>query len=333
MIRKCTTMSLVAVLATGAVLLACATNVAALGRAPAPNNLPECSVEPGRGTPGRALILIQGILSRSVSEPMWDDLTDELADLYGGFIYFSYSGRPHDYSAADTLQSITAHDVPLLVQLISSCHLQGWTSFDLIGHSKGGVVANEYIKAYGRTGAQAGLVRHVITLDAPVNGSELAWLLLHGPATEYPAPWWGWDQAGGEGVAELAQMYEDRETMRQLNHEAAWQLRQRGSCILTLTNDQDAAISQADAIIDGFGKSYDLGTDIRGDLGRRLGHHRTLDVPNESSELQDIRECLSGRFPVDGFAAQPLPGLRESLVHFLSDTAQQLGLMLSELGP
>ena len=117
--KRTTAPSVVAVLTAVAILLACAANVAAPSRAASLDNLTTCDVEPGQGTPGRALILIQGMFSRSVSEPMWDKLTKELSDLYGGFIYFSYSGRPHDYGAADTMASIATHDVPILRQLIA----------------------------------------------------------------------------------------------------------------------------------------------------------------------------------------------------------------------
>lgn len=324
--------SVFAIVVAIAVLLVSNLPASAAKTGPSPYDLYTCGAIPGRGPQGRALVLIQGMFSRSLSEPMWTRLTSQLSDLYGGFVYFSYSGRPHDYEAEDTLQSISEHDVPLLRQLIESCRVQGWTSIDLIGHSKGGVVANEYVKVYGLTAGQADPVHHVVTLDAPINGSEMAWLLLRSPGTDLPAPWRGAGLAGGEGAAELARMFEQRNTVRFLNQQAALRRQQMGACVLTVTNDQDIAISMADAIIDGFGASYSLGANLRGDMGRMLGHHLTLDVPNESTELQDIRDCLSGRMPPDRFSLQALPGLRQSLRSFLNDAASQsVPLLLSDL--
>jgi pimeloyl-ACP methyl ester carboxylesterase len=301
---------------------------ASAGSFSVPTDEMPCPVEIGHGAPGRALILIQGMFSRGTSEQMWANMTAELADLYGGFIYYTYSGRAHDYASSDTLESIPRHDVPLLNDLITSCQRQGWTSFDIMGHSKGGVIATEYLKAHDIDGGQANLIQHIVTLDAPVNGSELAWLLMHGPTRGLPAPWWNSDVDLAAGIVELAQMYEQRETVIRDNQEVALRLQQAGRCLLTVTNDEDIAISTADAVVEGFGQSYGLGIVLQGDTGRRLGHHRTLDVPNETTELQDIRSCLSGQWQGLHADSEPLSGLRESLSDFVSDAAREILALL-----
>lgn len=287
-----------------------------------------CPVAPGHGEPGRALILIQGMFSRGTSEHLWQHVTEELDDIYGGFIYYSYSGRAHDYTVSDTLESIGDHDVPLLHALIGSCRDVGWTSFDIAGHSKGGVVAVEYVKAFGLSGDQADLVRNVITLDAPVNGSELAWLVLHGPARSLPSPLWSANLDMAVAVVELAHMYDQRDDVIRRNEAAAQAMQESGRCLYTITNDQDVAISRADAIIEGFGRSYDLGIELRGDTGRRLGHHRTLDLPNETTEMDDVRACLTGRSVPETANAEVLTGLDDSVSDFVSSAARALVALL-----
>ena len=89
----------------------------------------------------------------------WRDLVSGLSDLYRGVVYFSYDRNGEAYDAEDTYLSIFDHHRPLLRDLIQSCVNAGYSSFDLMGHSLGGVVALQYVQLYGLN-QDPGRVRH-----------------------------------------------------------------------------------------------------------------------------------------------------------------------------
>ncbi len=141
----------------------------------------------------RLLVLLMGLGSNTDEKDIWgnkgyakaranwyeivytkvDD--KDIRDLYGDILYFSYNAAdPETYTTDDSSKSIWGHHVPLLHEALQDCRSKGWESFDLVGHSLGGVVASEYIKLYGLAGDQKGWVKHVVPLDSPVNGS---WML------------------------------------------------------------------------------------------------------------------------------------------------------------
>lgn len=222
---------------------------------------------------GRVLVLIQGFTSSAPNHQdmveAWAAITTKLSSLYDYFLYFSYDRNdPTHYAIRDTVASIFDHHIPLLADTLASCMARGGRSFDLIGHSMGGIVAWEYLKAYGLHSDQAGWVRNVITLDSPINGTSitaeggLVSLLSEfafsdpdctqvgsGPvdrfsATQCPA------------AIEMQKMYEDREQLIALNSDLASQLHQNGIQVITMSNLTDLVVSTEDAIISGYNRIY-----------------------------------------------------------------------------
>lgn len=136
-------------------------------------------------TPHRVLVLLQGIHTRSDTAncTWWMTLLPEINDLYDDIIYFSYRGLDKSYDENDTYQSIyTSRDrlyETINNYLVSHPPRQS-SEFDLIGHSLGGVIALEYAKHYAFSGEHRSFVKHVVTLDSPVNGSKRAYQLRSG---------------------------------------------------------------------------------------------------------------------------------------------------------
>lgn len=131
-----------------------------------------CNVIPSPGDPSKLLILLQGINSTSKSSiDTWQHVIDDVGDMYGGIAYYSYKDGSTDYEKSDTGEPLLSH-VDRLHRMIDQCASQPsthqFTTIDLIGHSLGGAIAYDYIKLYGDSKSR---VKHVITLDSPINGS------------------------------------------------------------------------------------------------------------------------------------------------------------------
>ncbi|MBN1966027.1 MAG: alpha/beta hydrolase [Anaerolineae bacterium] len=264
-------------------------------------DLPGCLTLTTGNNTGRVLILIQGIDSGAATNDTAWGLSDQVAvwsnflrlfeneeggpwgsllDLYSDVVYFSYDREnPVRYTKADTYESVWLHHVPLLRDLLESCHQLGKRNFDIIGHSMGGVVATEYIKLYGSTGSQAGWVKHIFTLDSPVNGSTLL-------ATGYMTYWPFTPEAfRSEAAQDMAQMHIDRETYYLQNMQALNSLRERGLSYWNLTNQDDAWVPVEDAILIPENHPEYMPTGFVLELGRipaspdalaQLGHNQIL---------------------------------------------------------
>lgn len=289
------------------VVILALSSIASFGRADA-NSLPPCRVYPtGSTDPDKpVLILLQGwntsatldASGRTSQIDVWRELVAGLSDLYRGVVYFSYNENSEEYEREDTYKSIFSHHVPLLRDLIQSCVNAGYESFDLIGHSLGGVVAFKYVASYGLT-KDPGRVRHVVTLDSPVNGSQRAYQLRASPQSLDQAVVGPSIQAFGrlflisEGdqtsPAEIAEMYRARDvTTAHSNERTVQLLLQKGTHVVTLTNRDDLVVPADDALIPAaFKQAFALGNlDLSG------GHSRILQVQTYPEVLETLRRQL-----------------------------------------
>lgn len=272
--------------------------------------LPECRIYPGGSTdPGKpTLILLRGWNTDATISPngetsqidKWWSLRDDILDLYSGVVYFSYNRNGETYSPEDTYQSIYTHHRPLLRDLIQSCVNKGYTKFDLIGHSLGGVVAMEYIKLYGLSQGP-GSIEHVVTLDSPVNGGEQAYRMAFLPGSLSDVfknalvvtlgKFLSGIQSGSQNsLAEVTAMYEDRANTLKLNTNAVPLLLKRGTRISNFTNEDDIVVLLSDAMIPGaFGRSFQLGNDFP---SQDFGHGRIFNTRNYPEVLPALRSEL-----------------------------------------
>lgn len=244
-----------------------------------PLPLPECHLESGTATNGRTLILLRGIWTSAVNLgeqiDAWKFVIANLSDDYAHFVYFSYDRQTAlSYQEQDSFESITTHHIPLLHDLIQRCHDDfQLASFDLMGHSLGGIVATEYIKQFGLTSSQAGWVQHIITLDSPINGASILQL------TNNPALSWVRERlapAGSAAATNMRSMSQNRQ-LRGQNLTNAINLRRQGIEYWTLNNFYDLVVPEGDGIIDGMAFVYHLGLDFvpSGDVNNSC--HRSID--------------------------------------------------------
>lgn len=130
---------------------------------------------------GRVVILLAGYNTSSADVPgTFRDIVGTLSRTAGYAappIDFSYR-YPARYTAGDTYNALPSQAVQSLRRTIAARFAAcSEAQFDLIGHSLGGVVALRYLSLYGST-PQGRHVRHVITLDSPVNGTSHARLVM-----------------------------------------------------------------------------------------------------------------------------------------------------------
>jgi pimeloyl-ACP methyl ester carboxylesterase len=265
----------------------------------------------------RVLILIQGITSNAenhqIMEEQWQEITDKLKSEYSHIVYFSYDrSSPSRYWGTDTFKSIYDHHVPLLHNLIQSCILRGAKSFDVIGHSMGGLVAWEYIKRYGLTGDQAGLVKNVITLDAPINGAsqnkkdglmsffanirfedeECTKLLSENEGSNQKI----WFASLCPAGLEMQSLYEFRDSIIPENAETALKLKRKGINVITITNLLDNVVPVADATISGYDLIY-LMTESPMGFWYIVGGRTHGDVFHDNQAINAIYEVVSKNTP------------------------------------
>src|SRR5207248_9480755 len=100
--------------------------------------------------------------------------------------------------------------------------------FDIIGHSLGGAVALSYMREYFER-PDGARIRHLITLDSPVNGSSYSTLLAAGNILDAPI-------ADSEIGLDLANL--NRDNIARLNESLARIIANRTS-ILTIASHDD----------------------------------------------------------------------------------------------
>lgn len=147
-------------------------------------------------TSKRVLILIQGWSTSTApydQKPAasqaaeWRDLLSYVADNYSKVAFFSYNPQSEQYVPNDTFDhDPIAYQSPRLGSLIRACGdvLPSDFTFDIIGHSMGGLIAWNFAKQNAEQNAEQNAnssvisrVRHVVTLDSPVNGLSIDYSL------------------------------------------------------------------------------------------------------------------------------------------------------------
>lgn len=302
--------------------------------------LPRCRVYPGGSSdPNKpVLILLQGWNTSATIKAngqtsqidSWRDLVTGLSDLYRGMVYFSYDRNGEAYSEEDTYLSIFGHHVPLLHDLIQSCVNAGYPVFDLMGHSLGGVVALNYVQVYGLN-ADPGRIRHVVTLDSPVNGGEQVYKLGFLPdslddvvknviALTLGTPVLRIRRGDQSSLAEIAAMYESPNTIN-LNQQSVVPLLRKGTRVSNFTNAEDLAVLLSDAMISGaFGRAFSLGYDL---ATFDPGHGRIFEVRKYPEVLTALRSELMTQPPAP---TVPPPGEgAESSTVLLLDISGSMG--------
>ncbi len=310
--------------------------------APAAHRIPDFPhldypVHPGRGDSGRVLVLLRGLNTAAATvtdqTDHWRYLVDGIADLYSGIAYFSYSATdPEAYSEADTHHSVWQHHRPLLYNLLASGYDQGYRSFDLVGHSLGGVVATEYLIHYGLSGPQAGWVRHVVTLDSPVNGSSRAAL------NDFAYRDWYADQ-GIQAMLELADLYLNRDHYERVKLRILDDLRARGIAYWNLTSVDDWVVPVGDAILAATHRMYHLGRALRSpEISHNRGHAQVYQSPQVRADLRLIVAAEvdpePGEVPSAAgwfLPARVLTSAREQLRRVTDPQLARLGMALTVL--
>ncbi|MDB5076795.1 MAG: hypothetical protein JWO42_2974 [Chloroflexi bacterium] len=225
----------------------------------------------------RVAVLLQGVgtslhcRDRACLEPMFMPLVSGVLKPLGyrtaiaapAILEYSYQGgamindggawtwKPRSYDACDTLQSVSHSAQVLRDMLVAYRARYPYSTFELVGHSLGGLVAMQAI-GYHFLWQQIGPlgVDKLVTIDSPVNGitdvHALSWLVdglagiwhLH----DCPAQGFGLDLVG-----ELSGLG-DQAPARQ--HAWAAVAKAHGAAILTVTNRDDLLVPEAYALLD-----------------------------------------------------------------------------------
>lgn len=274
--------------------------LALLTRAPAPAWSAGSSASvTGQGCQERILVLLDGIATTyDDGEIDFEDVVDAIGRLYNRVVYFSYNpDNPRAYTVRDTLQPLARSAEALRRLLAQESRRCNGATFDLIGHSLGGVVAVEYLRA-DRATPVAGRIQHLITLDSPVNGLSpdhaafLANLLGDSPIVRSPV------------ARDLTALYQAAAGTR--NVALAEQLRGR-TVLRTLASSDDLFIPDALATIAGYGRVAALGNDLFSclsgttdragnvtlqvewdDTAWCVGHMQVLSDPDVLTELRSL---------------------------------------------
>ena len=186
--------------------------------------------------------------------------------------------RPQSYGRCDTAQAISQSSQALRDMLLAFRARYPYTSFELFGHSLGGLVAMQTIgdpAFWQQTGP--GAVDKLVTVDSPINGlaktDALSWMV-----DAFANVWdlrtcsgqrFGLDLA--EGISNLA----DRAPERQ--HGWAVTARAGGASILNIANRYDVPVPDSSALLDGT-SPVSIVDRIRYSLSpvRDLGHSALL---------------------------------------------------------
>jgi pimeloyl-ACP methyl ester carboxylesterase len=183
-------------------------------------------------------------------------------------IRFSYEGnRP--YGSDATFRHALPHTAPrhlheLIHNYLTECPD---ATFDLIGYSLGGVIAFAYLSMYAAEHDEISHIKHVITLDAPVNGLPAPIMSILGAAHGFIAmelfP-------TGTCLNALASS-----ASREANMVIARHFDERGTIIRTIAANNDLIIPVDNSVIPGF----DRIVSVSHALDDVLQHGRVLHDP------------------------------------------------------
>lgn len=150
------------------------------------SGVPEQPRLTGTPTPGRKVIAVDGLMSS------YDPESSESTDVGGmlgeigydaeSIVQFSYQGSrddgtPHAYVKVATLTSLEAHAEALGDQIVHMYEADPTASFDLVGHSQGGVIVAFFLaRIYDPADVRWPPIERAVTLDAPLQGVPAAQL-------------------------------------------------------------------------------------------------------------------------------------------------------------
>ena len=276
-----------------------------------PLPLPECRRHPGtNSTSGKALVLLLGWDSNAKDaedlKSQWAPLLTQIENLYDHIFFFSYSRyKPESYTEQDTRQSIWSNHVPLLFDFLQSCKQKFVIkSFDLVGHSMGGVVAMQYIKTYAFGESTREWVKHVITLHSPINGTTRVNLKRLGlAALTDPA------------ALDMINIYNSRANHIKLNQRAVEILSSNSIPanhrvnIFSIANSKDLAVAVSDAEIVSQGHSFvfNLGS-ADAELGPSgiVGHNQIYRSETDNARIvRNFIHALLKKDPSEELSPQP----------------------------
>ena len=295
--------------------------------------------------PRRVAILLQGLGSETDRAfCTWYELQAVLRSMgtYDDIVKFSYKSPGEPYSAEDTYKNVL-ESVEVLGDTVDD-YLGRYPQpefdlqFDLIGHSLGGVVAFLYAASYGLQDPALGHIRHVATLDSPVNGSHLLYIINSGQQADRQDELeviFGTLGLTSDAARYLAMMHQVG--FYRVSLFKAKELGRNGVMVRAFSSISDLAISTSDALIRDptFQWSEDLGTDhIPGpcdgtqifDFSALLGHNQILHHP---IALQAIKDFLSEAPPPEPTPLPPPSPPTTDNATFVSDITIPDGTPLS----
>ena len=203
-------------------------------------------------------MLLRGLGTDSTyGPPYFADIVNAVGSKYSGVTYFSYNlNDPQTYAESDSLQADSKSVEALHRTIASLIAVCSGMSIDLIGHSNGGVVALRYLAAYGPSTSEGSHIRHLVTLDSPVNGISSSSLL----SLVQSASLFGVDLSYLQGTAaiqDLVAAFNDSGTA-QRNLNLAKSLAGKVA-VLTMGSDDDLVVPYPSASISGFSSEWALG--------------------------------------------------------------------------
>ncbi|MBA3329482.1 MAG: VWA domain-containing protein, partial [Actinobacteria bacterium] len=240
----------------------------------------------------------------SIFKDIREKVLNSIEPKYERIIKFSYNGPDTTYEAKDTYSALPSKGPEALratiLNVLEDC---SDATFDLIGHSLGGAVASQYVSTFlNRDDAKR--VRHIVTLDSPVNGSSLARLSFIATGlglTGFP---------GSPAANFLAARFDGRDIQVPLNVKVAETLRESGRTVIrTISSTDDRFVPHTDAEIQGFQRRLSLGLDVTkcptslldigidllqrdlfDEIAQCVGHDQVL---RNKSSLDAIKEALN----------------------------------------
>jgi hypothetical protein len=215
---------------------------------------------------------------------------------YKDIIEFSYKGSGNKYSVDDTFNALPTSAANFLRDTIQDKILSKCddANIDILGHSLGGAVAFEYISTFLNTD-HAKKVKHIITLDSPVNGSKIARL-------SFIAAGFGNSGLLGSPTANyLSSRFESQNT-KQLNINVAKAIANR-TVVRTFGSRDDRVVSHIEAEIPGFQRDFSLGVSLGdclpgGDLVACAGHRQILKDSKSLDAIEETLKLVPGRLDV-----------------------------------
>ena len=213
--------------------------------------------------------------------------------------------RPREYDRCDTIQRVEGSAGSLRTMLLGYRARYPYTTFELIGHSLGGLVAFQaagYRAFLGKIGP-AGIDK-LVTIDSPVNGitgfRARTWLV------DALAGQWQLRGCSGQrwGLPLLAELrgIGGRAPIRQ--HQWAAALRAARTAVLTVTNSADIPVPESYAIVDdGQRRSVVDRLRFTNSSGADLGHSGLLYPSAGHGHRNPAWPAFTGR--IRAYLAQP----------------------------